>query len=266
MEALEGKVALVIGGSRGMGKQMAIELARHGADVAVAARTAVAADSDLPGSTLETAEAIRTLGRRADPIKVDLADPTDVDTMVGRALELFTHIDILVHSVQYHGHGMYDSFLETTVEELEQQMVVNAMSAVRACKLLVPHMTGLGGGTIVLVTSSAGRVDQGKLPGAGAPGLGYDISKAVVCRLVTALAKEVKDVGIAVIGLSPGFVASEFVQKGSVDGTFMSWDTNLAVPPTLPGRAVGWLCTHDPMSHSGIEYELSDLVAAQDLT
>ena len=140
MEALEGKVALVMGGSRGMGKQMAIELARHGADVAVAARTARCPDSDLPGSTLETAEAIRTLGRRADPIKVDLADPTDIDTMVGRAIELFTHIDILVHSVQYHGHGMYDSFLETTVEELEQQMVVNAMSAVRALQTAgAPH-------------------------------------------------------------------------------------------------------------------------------
>jgi short-subunit dehydrogenase len=161
---------------------------------------------------------------------------------------------------------MYDSFLETTIEELEEQMSVNAMSAVRACKLLVPHMAERGGGTIVLVTSSAGRIDQGKLPGAGAPGLGYDISKAAVCRLVSALAKEVNDLGIAVIGLSPGFVASEFVQRGSVEGKFMSWDTSLAVPTTLPGQAVGWLCTQNPMSHTGIEYELSDLVAAHDLS
>ena len=265
MAGLEGRAALVIGASRGMGKQMAIELARHGADVAVAARTAATSDSDLPGTTVATAEEIRALGRRSEPIRVDLADPAGIDAMVQRAIELFGRVDILVHSVQYHGHGMYDSFLETTIEEFEEQMWVNAMSAVRVCKLVVPHMAERGGGTIVLVTSSAGRIDYGKLPGAGAPSLGYDISKAAVCRLVTGLAKEVKDLGIAVIGLSPGFVASEFVQQGSVDGKFMSWETSMAVPPTLPGQAVGWLCTHDPMSHTGIEYELSDLVAAHDL-
>jgi NAD(P)-dependent dehydrogenase (short-subunit alcohol dehydrogenase family) len=248
-----------------MGKQMAIELARYGADVAVAARTAVAADSDLPGTTQATAEEIRALGGRAEPIKVDLTDRADIDSMVAHAIELFGQIDILVHSVQYHGHGMYDSFLDTTLEELEEQMAVNAMSAVRACRLVVPHMAERGGGTIVLVTSSAGRIDQGKLPGAGAPGLGYDISKAAVCRLVSALAKEVKDLGIAVIGLSPGFVASEFVQIGTVDGKFMSWDTSFAVPATLPGKAVGWLCTQDPMSHTGVEYELSDLAATAGL-
>jgi NAD(P)-dependent dehydrogenase (short-subunit alcohol dehydrogenase family) len=262
---LEDHAALVIGASRGMGKQMAIELARLGADVAVAARTALASDSDLPGTTGATADEIRAFGRRAEPIRVDLVNGADIDGMVARAIELLGHIDIGVHSVQYHGHGMYDPFVDTSIEELEEQMWVNAMSAVRVCKLLVPHMAERGGGTIVLVTSSAGRIDHGQLPGTGAPGLGYDISKAAICRLVSALAKEVKDAGIAVIGLSPGFVLSEFVQEGAVDGAFMSWDTSRAVPPTLPAKAVGWLCTNDPMSHTGIEYELSDLVAAHDL-
>jgi NAD(P)-dependent dehydrogenase (short-subunit alcohol dehydrogenase family) len=267
VRSLEGQVVLAVGASRGMGKQMAIELARRGADVAVAARTTVASESNLPGTITATAEEIRALGRRAEPIKVDLQVGAEIDAMVARTYDLFGRIDILVHSVQYHGPGGYDSFLDTTIEELETQMWVNAMSAVRICKLLVPRMAEQGGGVLLLVTSGAGRHDTGRLPGHGATGLGYPISKAALWRFIPALAKEVHDLGIAVIGLSPGFVRSEHVEAAVVGDDFRGW-TNLdeAVPPTVPAKAAAFLCTaDDPMAYSGTELESSDLVAEHQL-
>jgi NAD(P)-dependent dehydrogenase (short-subunit alcohol dehydrogenase family) len=264
---LEGQVVLAIGASRGMGKRMAIELARHGADVAVAARTMSPSESDLPGTILATAEEIRALGRRAEPIRVDLEIGAQIDTMVARTYDLFGRIDIVVHSVQYHGPGGYDSFFDTTIDQLETQMWVNTMSAVRICKLVVPHMATQGGGTIVLVTSGAGRHDTGRLPGHGATGLGYPISKAALARLVPALAKEVEHQAIAVIGLDPGFVRSEHVEAAVVGDDFRGW-TNLeeAAPPTMPAKAAAFLCTSDnPMIYTGREFEAASLVADHNL-
>jgi NAD(P)-dependent dehydrogenase (short-subunit alcohol dehydrogenase family) len=262
MHSLLGKKALVIGASRGMGKQMALELARNGADVAVAARSAAPTEAMFPGTLGETVEEIRQIGRRALPIKVDLAIGTEIDAMVAQAIGDMGWVDIMIHSVQYHGHGAYDSFLDTTIEELEAQMWVNAMSAVRACKLIVPHMAARGGGTIVLVTSLAGSVERGRLPGDASTGLGYPISKAAIGRLVTALAKETRDLGVAVIGLNPGFVISEHVLAVAVDNTSHGWNIENGNPPTVPAKAVGYLCTHDdPMSFTGTDVDASALVA-----
>src|SRR5215469_7679100 len=80
------KKALVIGASRGMGKQMALRLAQEGADVAVAARTDAPGQSAEPGTIHQTAEEIRALGRRAFPLRVDLAIGPEVDEMCRKAI------------------------------------------------------------------------------------------------------------------------------------------------------------------------------------
>ena len=268
MKSLEGKVALVVGASRGMGKQMALELARRGADVGVAARTTADSEADLPGTIAETVDEIRSLGRRAEPIKVDLEIGAEVDTMVRRALDAFGHLDILVYSVQYHGPGYWDSFIDTTIEQLETQMLVNVTAAVRICKLLVPHMAERGEGTIVLVTSGAAHTESGVLPGPGAStGLGYPISKAALTRFVFALAKEVKDQGIAVIGLDPGWTFSEHVQaRLARSGQGSSPDWGQPTPMSVPAKAAAYLCAcDDPMSYTGLDLKASDLVAEHQL-
>jgi NAD(P)-dependent dehydrogenase (short-subunit alcohol dehydrogenase family) len=266
MQSLLGKNALVIGASRGMGKQMALELARNGADVAVAARSTMPTDAMFPGTLGETVDEIKAIGRLAFPIRVDLAIGAEVDAMVAEAIDELGSVDIMVHSVQYHGHGSYDSFLDTTIEELETQMWVNAMSALRACKLIVPHMAERGGGTIVLVTSLAGTIERGRQPGDASTGLGYPISKAAIGRLVSALAKEVRDLGIAVIGLNPGFVISEHVLADAVDNASHGWNIENGNPPTVPAKAVGYLCTHDdPLSFTGTDVDASALVADRQL-
>jgi NAD(P)-dependent dehydrogenase (short-subunit alcohol dehydrogenase family) len=266
MASLEGRVALVVGASRGMGKQMALELARRGADVAVAARTTSADEASLPGTISATADEIRALGRRATAIKVDVGVGAEIDAMVAKALETFGRIDLLVHSVQYHGPAYYALFADTAIEELEQQMAVNAMSAIRTCKRLVPHMAERGEGRIVIVTSLAGTYDTGLLPGEGSTGIGYAISKAALGRFVPALAKEVRKAGIAVIGMNPGLVASEHVEAELVDGKYHGWSIAGAVPPTVPAKAVGFLCTcDDPMAFSGKVLESDEIVAEHKL-
>jgi NAD(P)-dependent dehydrogenase (short-subunit alcohol dehydrogenase family) len=258
---------LVVGASRGVGKQMALELAHSGADVVVAARTAATSESALPGTIAGTAEQIRALGRRAEAIKVDLEIGTEVDAMVGGALDVWGHLDILVYSVQYHGPGYWDVFADTTIEQLETQMVVNAMAAVRICKLVVPHMVQRNGGTIVLVTSTAAYYEHGLLPGEnGQTGLGYPIAKAALSRFVPALAKEVKPYGVAVIGLDPGWTLSEHVQAEVVGNEFRGMDINMSVPMSVPAKAASYLCTcDDPMSYTGLDLKASDLVLQHDL-
>ena len=115
---LEGKVALVIGASRGMGKRMALELARQGADIAIAARTDRPGQSETSGTIHQTAEEIRALGRQALPVRVDLADSGQIDEMHRAVVDHYGGYDLLIHSVQYMGPGYLSTFLDTSVAQL----------------------------------------------------------------------------------------------------------------------------------------------------
>jgi NAD(P)-dependent dehydrogenase (short-subunit alcohol dehydrogenase family) len=96
MQSLEGRVALVTGASRGIGRETALELARRGADVVVAART-VEPRSKLPGTIGETVAAIEGLGRRALAVRTDMANPSDIEALAEQALETFGRVDVLVN-------------------------------------------------------------------------------------------------------------------------------------------------------------------------
>jgi NAD(P)-dependent dehydrogenase (short-subunit alcohol dehydrogenase family) len=91
---LDKKVALVIGASRGIGKQIALELARAGADVVVAARTERPGQSTVSGTITQTAEEIVALGRRALPVRVDLAVAREIEDLYRQAIDAFGRIDM----------------------------------------------------------------------------------------------------------------------------------------------------------------------------
>jgi citronellol/citronellal dehydrogenase len=266
---LADKTALVIGASRGMGKQMALRLAQEGADIAVAARTDGPGQSAEPGTIHQTAEEIRALGRRAVPIRVDLAIGKDVDEMCRRAISELGRLDILIHSIQHRGAGYLSSFAETTIEQLDLQVAVNLMSAVRACKIIVPQMRAQGGGIIVLVTSAAGELEAMNMPGMpgkAATGLGYPMTKAAQIRFMMSLAKEVRADNIAVIGLDPGFVFSEHVEVGRVGHDYQGWDSRLALPMDVPAETARYLCTcPDPMWYSAKNVRAADFVREHNL-
>jgi NAD(P)-dependent dehydrogenase (short-subunit alcohol dehydrogenase family) len=249
---LEDKVALVIGASRGMGKQMALELAQEGADVVVAARTERAGQSAVSGTIHATVEEIRALGRRATAVRVDLAVGREIEDMHRQAMAAFGRIDILVHSVQYMGPGYLSGFLDTSPEQLETQLKVNLLSAMHATRLVAPQMAERGGGVVVLVTSAAATVENPNMPGDGSTGLGYPVSKAGLNRFVWAVEKELRPHKVAIIAVDPGFTLSEHVREGATGDTYHGWPLEWAHSVEVPAKTVRSLCTAaDPMAWSG---------------
>jgi NAD(P)-dependent dehydrogenase (short-subunit alcohol dehydrogenase family) len=249
---LNGKVALVIGASRGSGKAAALELAAEGADIAIAARTERPDQSAVSGTIMQTAEEVEALGRRAVPIRVDLAQGHEIDAMYRTAIEAFGRIDILVHSVQYMGPGYLDYFKDTTVDQLEMQFRVNLLSAMHACKLVVPDMVARGGGLVILMSSAAALNKNRFLPGEGSTGLGYPVCKAGLNRFVECLEKEVRPHNVAVIAVDPGFTLAEHVREGAVGSIYQGWDIKYAHGVEVPARTIRYLSTcPDPMWYSG---------------
>jgi len=260
---LEGKVALVTGSSRGMGKQMALLLAKEGADIVVAARTGASVESPYPGTIEQTAEEVRALGRRALPVRVDLADRGQVEDMCRRAIDAFGRVDILINNAFYTGPGHYDPFLDTTIDQLQTIIAVDLLAPMIAARLLAPHMTHQGGGIVINTTSGAAHNENPNLPGKGSNGLGYPTAKAGLDRFVRALAKEMKPHHIAVMGLDPGFTLTE---RAAIAVAQWGFDTRLAHPMEVPAKAAWYCCTcPDPMWYTGKIIVAEELVQEHNL-
>ena len=193
---LEGKVALVTGGARGLGRSMALAYAREGADVAIVART----DSELDAAASE----IRGLGRRAHAVNADLTTGEGAHRAVQETISELGKIDILVNNAG--GYRLFTNdlthavtVLDITEEEWRRVLESNLTTTFMACKAALPHMIERGSGVIINLTSKnvarRGRAGQAS----------YGAAKAAVERLSESLADEVRDHGIAVNILDPGW-------------------------------------------------------------
>jgi len=258
----ERRVAFVTGASRGIGRGCALELARRGFDLVLAARTVTGQEriehsstvrksltDPLPGSLDQVASEVRALGAETLVVKLDLARREDWPAAVAAALERFGRIDVLVNNGRYVGPGHMDPFEDTPVELIEQMLVCNVVAPLHLVKLCLPAMKRQGGGIVINVTSSAGERETPAPIGQGGWGLGYSISKAAFNRMVPGLAKELRPYNIAVIGLMPGFVGTERMAQEL--GEF-GFDAAKALPVENPGRVCAMLATaRNPMYFSG---------------
>ena len=258
----ERRVAFVTGASRGIGRACALELARRGFDVVVAARTVTGAErlehsstvkksltTPLPGSLEATGREVRALGADALVVKLDLAAREDWPAAVDAALARFGRIDVLVNNGRYVGPGHMDPFEETPVDLIEQMMLCNVIAPLHLVKLCLPTMKRQGGGIVINITSSAGERETPAPIGQGGWGLGYSLSKAALNRMVPGLAKELRPYNIAVIGLMPGFVGTE---RMAAELAEFGFDAAKALPVENPGRVCAMLATaKDPMYFSG---------------
>lgn len=184
---LSGAVALVTGASRGVGRAIAVALAEAGADVACAARATNASPQRLPGTVDETVREIEARGRRGLAVPTDLSEAAQVEAMVGRTLEAFGRIDVLVNNAAITFAGDIDLALR----RWDLVMEVNLRAPVIAIKAVLPGMRARGAGAILNVSSAAATlVVPGLLP--------YGVSKAGLERLTTGLAQQVQGEGIAV--------------------------------------------------------------------
>src|SRR3954462_9145292 len=157
--ALEGRVAIVTGASRGIGKALAVGLAREGAAVACAARTVATGDSPLPGSIEETVAAIEGAGGRALAVRCDVGVLDDLRGLVDATIAAFGRVDVLVNNAMAPTRGSFD---ETTLAMWDESMTANVRSLFALAKRVVPLMAEQGGGSIINISS--GGADHAASP------------------------------------------------------------------------------------------------------
>ena len=192
MLEIQGRVAIVTGASRGIGRAIALGLARHGCDIVVAAKSTQSTDR-LPGSIYTVASEVEALGARALPIPVDVREETQIETMAARTLERFGRIDILINNA---GALWWQPVLETPAKRFDLVMGVNARAAFLCCRAVLPHMTERKWGHIINMSPP---IDLQVVPGRVA----YFISKFGMTLLTAGLAEEARPANIAVNSLWP---------------------------------------------------------------
>lgn len=193
---LEGKVALVTGASRGIGREIALELARSGADVIV----------NYAGNekkALETADEIKEMGRKSVVIQCDVADADSVKEMIKSAVDQFGQIDILVNNA-----GIARDNLLMRMKEDEWDSVINTnLKGVFLCtKAVTRQMMKQRSGRIINIASIVGVI--------GNPGqANYVAAKAGVIGFTKTAAKELASRGITVNAIAPGFISTDMTDK-----------------------------------------------------
>jgi len=189
---LDGKVALVTGGGRGIGRAIAEAMAAHGATVVVCGRTAATLD--------EAVAAIEAAGGKALPLTMDVGSDADVQAVRDRVAAGFGRLDILVNNAGIDPH--YASMEKTAMAEWQQIIDVNLTGVFRCCKVLGEMMIPQRSGAIVNISSIAGRIGlKRQVP--------YCASKGGVEQLTRALSHDWAELGIRVNAVAYGFVETD---------------------------------------------------------
>jgi 3-oxoacyl-[acyl-carrier protein] reductase len=190
-----GAVAIVTGSGQGIGRAIALALAREGASIVIA---------DCNGETArEVAAEINTAGGKSIPLKVDISDSRQVDAMVQQALNAFGHIDVLVNNA---GIGHVKPFLSITLEEWNRVLAINLTGQFLCAQAVARVMLRQGSGRIVNVASISGeRGGNGRAA--------YGAAKAGVILLTKVMAVELAAKGIAVNAISPGPTETDQVRQ-----------------------------------------------------
>jgi citronellol/citronellal dehydrogenase len=192
MESLQGRVAIITGASRGIGRAIALGLARHGCHIVVAAKSVESAER-LPGSINTVAKEVEALGVSALPIQVDVRDADQIEAMTAQTVQRFGRIDILINNA---GALWWKPVLETPAKRFDLVMEVNARAAFLASRAVLPHMMERKWGHIINMSPP---IDLKITPGKVA----YFISKFGMTLLTHGLAEEVRPHHIAVNSLWP---------------------------------------------------------------
>jgi short-subunit dehydrogenase len=194
-----GIAALVTGASSGIGRALALRLAREGARVALVARSR---------DRLEAlASEIRAASGDALVLPCDVADRGQAEAACGRALAELGGVDLLVNNA---GYGRHRRFLDWEVDDIERMMRVNYLGSVHFTKALLPGMVERGRGWLVFVASVAGRIAS---PDESA----YAASKFAMLGLAQALSLEVEDAGVHVLSVCPGVIRTPFFDAEALE-------------------------------------------------
>lgn len=223
MATLDGKIALVTGGSRGIGRAIALELARRGADVAVNyVRQAEAA--------AQVVAEIEALGRRALAVVADVGEAIPTAQMVETVLRTFGRVDILVNNA---GITRDMLLMRMSEEEWDEVIRINLKGAFNACKAVTRTMLKQRSGRIINITSISGLMGQ-------VGQANYSASKAGLIGLTKSLARELGPKGITVNAIAPGYIPTELTASLAPE-----WQARL-----LEMTPLGRLGTVDDVAHA----------------
>ena len=256
--SLDGKVAIVTGASRGIGKAIALGLALEGAAVVVAARSETERPG-APGTIHATAAEIEALGSQALPIRCNVREDESIQAMVRQTVDAWGRIDVLVNNA---GIGTYTPFLETTLKEWDLVMDIDLRAPFVCCKSVAPIMIQQGEGSIINISSHAAtNIFSSTLgadhdAGVSLMGLAYGTAKAGLERLSWGLAAELGPHNIAVNVLKPlRPVLTEGFQAQRPDADYSGW----ATPEDMVKAAV-FLAGQDARGLSGAVVTAEELV------
>lgn len=227
---LDGKGAIVTGGSRGIGRAIALALAREGCDVAICAR----GEEDLAS----TADELRELGATVEALALDVTEDGAADRLVEAATERFGRLDVLVNNV---GGNRRGTVVETSDQDWRHVVDLNFLSHVRVSRAAVPHLER-NGGAIVFIASIFGRE-------AGGEGLSiYNSTKSALISLAKIMSLELAGAGVRVNSVAPG----------SIRFPGGSWDRRVQEDPEAMAEFVE---ENIPLGRFGTAEEVADLVA-----
>jgi len=225
MLPLQGRVALVTGAGRGIGRAIALALARHGADLAINY-----ASNDKAAE--EVRDAIRAMGRRAELFKCNIADDTAVHSMGEQVLKTFPRVDILVNNA---GITRDKTFMKMTHTEWDEVVSVNLKGPVQMTHLFLPHMVQNGWGRVINITSVIGQM--GNFGQAN-----YAAAKGGLDAFTKSVAREVARKGVTANCVAPGFIRTDMTAG-------------------VPEKALEHIKTITPMARMGEVDEVAEVVA-----
>ena len=192
---LEGKVAVITGASRGIGRAIALHFAQAGARVVVSSRKY--------DNVQAVADEIVKSGGEAVPVQAHVGRPEDVTALVQHTIDTFGRLDIAFNNAATNPH--FGSLLDADEGQWDKILDTNVKGSFRVCKAAVPHMADSGGGKIINMASIAGLRPS--------PGMGvYSVSKASLVMLTQVLAQELGSSNIQVNAIAPGVIKTRFSQ------------------------------------------------------
>ena len=263
---LSGRVALVTGGSRGLGRADALTLARAGADVVVAdllVESELSSDTDRYGTlatvarqqglvhTEETVREIEAMGRRALAVRCDVTDRGEVDAAVARAADELGSVDILVNNAGTLDHVA--QFHDQSPELWERDLRVNLSGAFNCAQAAWPHMKARGWGRIVNMASVAGTLG-------GFGQASYSTTKSVLLGLAKTLAMEGGRHGITCNAIVPGVIATEAFSLANAEMNERIVRRTVLRRPGDPqeiANTVAFLCSDLAAYITGVELNVS---------